>query len=171
MNMFVIFQFIYNILAKAMLTDAVTALDICLIERAVTLTLVACFILPVSRGGFNLADFKVPHELRHYLLTRSVIGVVGGISYMLAIKNLPVGISMILFYTGPFWATIMSYFYLGELIAPREIICIIVAFTGVVVISTAKPSENVEGNQVLGIILAMLSSLCFASQTVICRKL
>jgi len=126
-------------------------------------------------------DLFVPKQDRIYLVGRVIVGVTGSYTYLLAVKYLPISISMILFFTGPFWATILAYFFLGEMIARNEVIAMVVAFSGVIIIATAKQPASDEvledgetvsnSDYIFGVAMAIIGAITFAMQSVIVRKM
>lgn len=187
-NIFLIFQFCYNTLSKWLTQQNMSLITVQVYERSVSF-LICAFIVACTQCS-NDPEMRiplyVPQKDRKYLWGRCFVGITGSYSYLLAVKYLPISISMILFFTGPFWATIMGYFFLGELISLNEICAMCVAFSGVIIISTAKqvPEEttiNVDGTTVeteedtgmflFGVAMAIIGALTFAAQSVIVRKM
>lgn len=179
-NMFLIAQFCYNCLSKWLLNEGLSLMAIQFYERTVSFLLTALVVV-IFR-----VDLHVPKKDRPYVLGRCFVGITGSYSYLLAVKFLPISISMILFFTGPFWATIMGYFFLGEMITKQELIAMIVAFAGVVVIATTPQAEiespdtadyleegqmSAQTKYLLGVTFAIFGALTFAAQSVIVRKM
>lgn len=105
-------------------------------ERTMAFTICATIV------ALTRTDLYVPKQDRKLLLLRCFIGLTASYAYLMAVDYLPVSIAMILFFTGPFWATIMGFFFLGEKVALYEMAAMVVAFCGVVVISTSNKQSD-----------------------------
>lgn len=176
--MFLIAQFGYNVLAKWLMAQGLSLLAIQFYERT-TAFIICAIIIAIAR-----IDLSVPKHDRIYLFGRMLVGITGSYTYLLSVQYLPISISMILFFTGPFWATILAYFMLGEMISRNEIVAMIVAFSGVIIISTAKqPTDATSADFVedgekytsadylFGVAMAISGAVAFALQSVIVRKM
>lgn len=176
-NIFLIAQFVYNALSKWLIAEGLSLIAIQFFERTTAFVLTALAIL-ITR-----TTLYVPPADRKYIVVRCIVGITGSYAYLLSIQYLPISISMILFFTGPFWATILAYFALGEMIARNELIAMVFAFTGVIVIATAKqPVDDLEvidadatdssaAEYLFGVSMAILGAITFAIQSVVVRKM
>ena len=86
-----------------------------------------------------------------------------GVSY------LPISIFQIITNTMPFWVSIVSFFVLKEKLLPRELVGLVIAFIGVLIIVSAKTeNENknmkaFDKNYFLGILLTFLYASFFST--------
>jgi drug/metabolite transporter (DMT)-like permease len=62
-----------------------------------------------------------------------------------AFSELPAGISMSLFYTYPIFNIIISSLFFGESFGVKEILLVLVAFIGTILVSTSSKEEGFEG--------------------------
>lgn len=75
---------------------------------------------------------KVP-----WILLLTVVGAVNFCLMVAAVKLLPIFLANIFLNTAPFFASLFAFFFVGEAIHWVEIVCMVGAFTGVVVIATS----------------------------------
>ena len=87
----------------------------------------------------------IPKELRSTLLTRSLIGTFSFIIFSMAVKYLPLGIFFIIFNSSPFLTAVLSYFWTGDRILPLEGVAMLGAFSGIICLGLARPSEEEDG--------------------------
>ncbi len=74
------------------------------------------------------------------MLLRNLAGLIGFTALVYALKNLPLGIFMILNNTAPFIASALSYLFLKEKMMMHEIGAMLLSFSAVVVLATGKES-------------------------------
>ena len=133
MNLFCLFGFIYMVMTKfAIYSYGVNALDLCM-YRTFVLTSVAYAISLLSSKSVRVAS--TAHKDLFY---RSLFGTIGFTSMVFALKYVPLGIYSIVFNTAPFLASLIAWLILKEVPKKSELICMIIAFIGVVIIGTAK---------------------------------
>lgn len=120
------------------------------------------------------------------LLLRCIIGTIGFTSITFGVAMVPLLVQNTIFNTAPFWAALLGFFFLGEVITSFEIFAMIVSFGGVVLIalsnSATGSSESADtaavdtidyssGKQILGCCLIFLTSLCYAFVSIVTRKM
>ena len=152
-------------------------LDICLV-RTCTL-IVFAFTVAMSTGQ----SFTVAKEMRPFLLYRCLIGFVGFTSLTYATPMIPLLVQNTLFNTAPIWASLIGYFALRESLTQFEIFAMIVCFSGVLIIASQGLvdkrnqvdddehtfGESVMGSYALGCCLVLVTSLAYASVSVLTR--
>lgn len=94
------------------------------------------------------------------LIIRGCVGSIGFISFITAIRLLPVSVALVIFYSFPAFSAVFSYLIYGEKIGKFEIACISVVVIGVGVLFDFQLAGGL-----LGQILALVASL-FAGMTV-----
>ena len=106
---------------------------------------------------------------------RCVIGTVGFASFAIAMKFIPLSVFFIIFNSNPFTTAILGYFWIRERITPFEIVAMVCAFLGIMMMSMASEKSGNEKDQnhsyEIGIAIAFVA--CFG-QSFICvasRKL
>ena len=72
------------------------------------------------------------------MLIRNIAGLVGFTALVYALKNLPMGLFMILNNTAPFIASALSFVLLKERMMSHEIAAMVMSFSAVVVLATGK---------------------------------
>ena len=100
------------------------------------------------------------------LIIRGITGCVAFLTLITAIHRIPLSTAMILFFSFPAFAAFFSHFLFRETISRNEIICILIALGGVMVILDYE-----FGGTMFGQLMALSSSI-FAGLTVsVIRKL
>jgi drug/metabolite transporter (DMT)-like permease len=100
------------------------------------------------------------------ILIRGLTGSLAFLSIIIAIRQIPLSTAMVLFYSFPAFAALLSPLLFGERITPVELGCVLVAICGVAVIF----DFNIEGT-VFGQIMAVVGAV-FAGLTIsIIKKL
>ena len=94
------------------------------------------------------------------LIIRGCVGSIAFISFITAIRLLPVSMALVIFYAFPAFSAVFSYLIYGEKIGKFEIACISVVVIGVGVLFDFQLAGGI-----LGQILALVASL-FAGMTV-----
>jgi drug/metabolite transporter (DMT)-like permease len=94
------------------------------------------------------------------LIIRGCVGSIAFISFITAIRLLPVSMALVIFYSFPAFSAVFSYLIYGEKIGKFEIACISVVVIGVGVLFDFQLAGGL-----LGQILALVASL-FAGMTV-----
>ena len=94
------------------------------------------------------------------LIIRGFVGSIAFISFITAIRLLPVSVALVIFYSFPAFSAVFSYLIYGEKIGKFEIACISVVVIGVGVLFDFQLAGGL-----LGQILALVASL-FAGMTV-----
>jgi drug/metabolite transporter (DMT)-like permease len=134
MNLHCIFLFAYMVTSKMQMQEAgINALDLCLFRTFVA------FIVSTAIALFLKIPFRVAKSERNTLFLRSVIGTIGFTSFLFAVKYLPLGIHMILFNTSPFQASLFGWILISETLQRKDIVCMIISFSGVLIIAFSKP--------------------------------
>lgn len=104
--------------------------------------------------------FGTTPYVQRIMATRSLVGY-GGIAFaFLGIENLPLGDATVLVMLSPLFASVFSFFLLGETFGKAEASAICISLTGVVLIS--RPSFIFGGDQSLplvGVLYAMIASV------------
>lgn len=131
------------------------ASDVPLMERTMFRNLIAAvltfFILLKSKSGFRIGKGNVK-----YLLARSIFGTVGMVCNFYAVDHLLLSDANMLNKLSPFFAILASYFLLKEKLKPMQIIGVVVAFLGSLLI--IKPSGS-AGMDLLPSILGVIGGV------------
>lgn len=110
-------------------------------EMAFWRTLLTVIVL----GSLALArrrPFSTPHIGRH--LSRSIAGTISLILFFYAITSLPLATAITLSYTSSIFLALLSFFVLGERIAPLTAIALLLGLAGVAVILKPGVAEGQE---------------------------
>ena len=111
--------------------------------------------------GVSLVKFKV----WYLVLTRCVLGSLGFLMKVYAIKNMNYGDAVALFFTGPIWAGVFARVFLKEKYSVMNMVSAVLGVTGIVLI--AKPTfifgvtEGDDGNPVLASCVAVSGAMLF----------
>jgi drug/metabolite transporter (DMT)-like permease len=131
----------------------------------------ALFGLPVvmlwvlaSQGISRLA---VHRPMAH--VWRAVIGISTMFCVFGALSLLPLAESTTLLFTGPIFATLLSWLVLGESVGRHRLLAGVAAFVGVIVVM--RPGAGVEAIAPIGVMIGLLAALGQASVTVTLRHL
>lgn len=142
---------LYPILIKTVPTDLGTQL----VARLLTYTVL----------GFSLASlpdiqqtwFTAAGALRSTGL--GVLTLLHVASSYLAFQELPAGISMSLFYTYPVWNIVAAALFLGESVSVQQILLLLAAFIGVVLVSSAAKEKDQKALNWTGILAGLTAAL------------
>ena len=103
----------------------------------------------------------------------------------MAVKYIPLGIFFIIFNSSPFITAFLSYFWTNDIIFPLEGIAMLGAFSGILILGLARPTEAESGIEnatsmtdwelehayTIGIVLAIISMLAQSFISVASRRL
>jgi drug/metabolite transporter (DMT)-like permease len=120
-------------------------------------------------------------------------GIMGCVTYTLEVMSvffLPVSLAAVLISTQPIFASLMSYFVMGEKISKFELVSIIFSSFGVIMISkprlflhyfgingTTKSYEQIEKDEIdypyfdFGVVAALLAAICSGYCFILMRKI
>ncbi len=94
-------------------------------------------------------------------------GPIGMSGYLIAINNIGAGYTAIISTFYPAVGTFLAFAFLGERMKLRQIIALLVALGGVVVMSVASSGADVPGNALVGMFAALLAVFGWGSEAVI----
>ncbi|CAI2373258.1 unnamed protein product [Moneuplotes crassus] len=119
--------------------------------------------------------FRVPREIYVSVIFRYLTGLVGMALYFYAIKYLPMSQSNVILSISPLITAILAYFLLSEILVGRDILCLIGAFGGAVVVNVSRIGEKgvseSENNYLKGILLIMVSIIFRSTAPVAIRQM
>lgn len=124
--------------------------------------LVVTAIMLAQKISFFRGNYK-------YMLGISLINSARMFFFFLTYLLTSVGNAVVALYTWPIFATIFSVWFLGESITKRQILLILLASLGVVVVSLNK-EFSFSTNDLLGIGSALLTAALYASTVVMFKK-
>jgi drug/metabolite transporter (DMT)-like permease len=149
MNIYHLVNFGYMVTAKTVMNSGVLPFDLMMVRSLVSIvhcgTIMWC-------NGIELIGEEVRGNKDNCrgLLIRSCVGTIGFSCYVFAILKLPLGICMIIFNTGPFWASLLGWFVNNESLSWVEILCMILSFGGIAMISMSKSVDPLaEENEIV----------------------
>ena len=105
-------------------------------------------------------------ENKKLLLLRAVFGFLGLLFYFLAIDLLPLGNAVILNQMSPFFTIIFAFLFLQEHVLSMQWLAVVIAMTGVVLISSPGP-----GYTVIPAVIGLFSAIFSAAAYVTIREL
>lgn len=92
----------------------------------------------IRRAGIALLG-----KNRKLLILRGLLGTGAMCCIFYALVHMPVTDAIVLFYTNPLWATVISFFVLKEKLGAKELLAVCLGFVGVIFI--AKPAFLFQG--------------------------
>jgi len=141
-------------------------------ETLISLRLAISFAtLSVVLALFGKNSFKIKKtDALLFLIFGVFATALQRISYFYAVDLTTATVAAILFYTYPVFVTISASFFLKEKITSRELLAIILTFSGVAFVVRVYDASSLKVNLV-GIIFGLLSSLLFTLYFMITKKL
>ena len=88
----------------------------------------------------------------------------------LSINFLPTSIAFMIFNINPIFVALLAYFLLHETLSKLNMVCVVGAFLGVILVGFGRSDKKMEGKrEIIGILTCFISSLT-ASFAYICMK-
>jgi len=173
-NIFNVLNFGYMFFTKKATDSGVNGLDFCLIRSIISLMhgliYIKCAGIPFYGDELNNNATN-----RKMITVRSIAGTIGFACYVFAIARLPLGITMIVFNTVPFWAALLGCILTREFLSPLELTCMICSFSGVLMIALSKPVDGELADdpkqKTIGLLCILTTAICFAIVNVFTRKM
>ncbi|CAI2373084.1 unnamed protein product [Moneuplotes crassus] len=128
-------------------------------------------IIEAMYFGVNVT--KIPRKITTTVIFRILTGAVGMPCFFIAIKYIPTSQGAIITSLNPLIGTILAFFFLSENFPKRNIIFLMSACLGVILINLTKPSSStVSDNSSMYAIGFLLCLICltFLSTGVVCSK-
>ena len=113
---------------------------------------------------FNLKITSINNYKLHFF--RGLVGIAAMSLFFISLRYVPLIEMQTISYSSVFFISILSIFFLGEKIAYRRVIAIIVGFIGVVII--LKPDVNLFSNYS---VLPLLASIFLSMAVIILKKI
>jgi S-adenosylmethionine uptake transporter len=118
------------------------------------------FVLIVFRGGLTLLQSnQIP-----LLLLRGALMFASFSAFYLALSSIPLTVATVLFFSAPFFVTLLSIPILGESVDSRRWLGIVVGFCGVVIVIRPAASDLQ-----LSMLLPILAALMYATAQILTR--
>jgi len=113
----------------------------------IELTLVRMWFMAIASyiwlQKLNISVTAFPANLKYILFARCFTGAVNYLVVTIAIKLMPLSISMIITSTNPFITALLQYFWINLMITTQDAISMIGSFAGIVLIAiSAPPTTN-----------------------------
>ncbi len=109
--------------------------------RNVIALLLALAVYLRGQRTANSAVFNFKFSILNSLVLRSVFGTIGIFANFYALSKIPIGEAMTLNKTAPFFTVFFSWILLGERVTRRQLLCLVLAFAGAVLVM--KPGFRV----------------------------
>jgi len=155
-----------GILAKLSFEYGILPETLIALRLAISFATVSVVLALFSKGSFKVRKTDV----LLFLIFGVFATALQRISYFYAVDLTTATVAAILFYTYPVFVTISASFYLKEKITSRELLAIILTFSGVALVVRMYDASSLKVNLV-GIIFGLLSSLLFTLYFMITKKL
>ena len=155
-----------GILAKLSFEYGIHPETLIALRLAISFATVSVVLALFSKGSFKVRKTDV----LLFLIFGVFATALQRISYFYAVDLTTATVAAILFYTYPVFVSISASFYLKEKITSRELLAIILTFSGVALVVRIYDASSLKVNLV-GIIFGLLSSLLFTLYFMITKKL
>ncbi len=106
-----------------------------------------------------------------FVLLGMVAVMLSQITYFYALSVTTVAVAVTLNYTAPFFVLVISLLFLGEKITREKVIALVMAFSGVVLISGLGEERGALAVSPTGFFAGLLSGASYGAQTVAYKKL
>lgn len=116
------------------MSDAVSAFELAFF-RSIFNFLASSFFLIISKG--SLRD-KIDSSNRHILAIRCLSGSVAFLCFVVAIEYLPLTTFFVIMNATPFFIALLACLWLKEVISKLEIVTMIFAFSGILLVGLSK---------------------------------
>ena len=136
--------------------------DLPAIEKSFFRNIVAMFFAYIVMRRQNI-PFTIPKGSGRYIFFRSFFGTIGIFCNFYAIGKLYIADASMLNKLSPFFAIIFSYFLLKEKIKPYQLICVIIAFVGVLFILKPGLGSVATFPALIGLISGMGAGLAYTN--------
>jgi drug/metabolite transporter (DMT)-like permease len=135
-----------------------------------SLTMLVMNFLCVRSFGVFVMD--IPKNYRAVILVRALVGYIGIQGYWASVKYVPVSTATCIFYTMPVWSTLYAFVYLKENIRWTDILLMIGAFCGVIIINEPwiNTSDEEHTNLLFGSVFALSGALAGAV-AILCMRI
>ena len=134
------------LLKDAQQNSAITVSEITYI-RTIFALIASALCLLIARKN----PFKVPRDLVGPLFVRSVAGASASITLVKAVELVPLTIFQIVTKSDAFLTGVLAFIWLGERLSLFQIVCMVMTFGGIVIITFAKQEiesdEEAESNE------------------------
>ena len=135
--------------------------------------LVVITIIQSRMSGVNIFDIK--KEGRYWLFMRCLLGAIAMPCFFMGIKYLPSSKAFIIGNIHPMLVSIAAIFFLNEVITCYQLLAVVVAFIGVIVMNMTKTSsdtiETSDKKMIIGIILCSTSTSLAVFVTICIKKM
>ena len=122
---------------------------------------------------FRTTPFFIPFDAIIYLAASVTMGfIIGDVAYLTSQKRIGVSYSFPIAATAPISTYLIAIFVVGEVILWTRFLGILLAVIGVILISRAQASttndeENRSNLDIVGILLALFTALCWSVESVL----
>jgi drug/metabolite transporter (DMT)-like permease len=114
-------------------------------------------------------DLKSLKITSRVLIIASFLNVIRLFFYFVGFLNAPIGNAVIILYTWPLFAVLLSRFFLFEPLPLKNILLLVVAFTGIIFIQLDK-RISFDNEVFVGTMAMLLSSLVYAVTVILFKK-
>ncbi|CAI2374596.1 unnamed protein product [Moneuplotes crassus] len=153
-----------------LINENVNGLDYILFRGSILILFAGCDVL-----CRRVNVFRFPQEVYASVILRFFTGAIGMALYFYAIKFLPMSQGSVILCINPLISAVLAYLFLKEVLACRDILCLLGAFGGCVLVNISRigeegvsPSEN---HYFIGICLCFISLLFRSTTPVTVRQM
>ncbi|MFO8234365.1 MAG: DMT family transporter [Bacteroidales bacterium] len=117
----------------------------------------------------NWKNLRIIRLTSGLLVFASFLNVIRLVFYFIGFLNAPIGNAVIILYTWPIFAVLLSRLYLFEPLPLKNILLLVLAFSGIVLIHIDK-QISFDNDEFIGTMAMLLSSVFYAITVVIFKK-
>ncbi|MFP4605037.1 MAG: DMT family transporter, partial [Bacteroidales bacterium] len=117
----------------------------------------------------NWKDLRIIRLTSRLLILASFLNVIRLVFYFIGFLNAPIGNAIIILYTWPIFAVLLSRLYLVEPLPLRNLLLLFLAFSGIVLVHLDK-EISLSNEEFAGTMSMLVSSLFYAITVVIFKK-
>ena len=88
----------------------------------------------------------IPKKYHRIIIFRSLVGFIGVTGLFNSIKYLPISTTNVLFFTSPLIAAVIAFFVVKEKITIFDLMCLVLAFIGVILINNPFANHASTGS-------------------------
>ena len=126
-------------ITKDLLTNrGVNAFEFSFLRSLLNLVSSMCIVKSFDKQYFE----SIPKNLYWTLGMRCIVGTVGFASFTIAMKYIPLSVFFIIFNSNPFTTALLGYFWLKERLSLFEIVAMLCAFIGIIMMSLSHPTDD-----------------------------
>lgn len=127
-------------------------------------------ILFIKVRHLDIDKAAVKENFMKLFLSGTAIGV-GWIFLFEAYRCISIPKATVFYYLSPVFLMIAAHFFCGEHLTRKKLLCILIAFVGIIFVSGFLKGERITTNDTYGILCAVISALLYAADIILNKKM